>query len=907
MSTSLLLLIDAHALIHRAFHALPPLTVSRTGEMTNAVFGFANMLFKVVNETQPTHWAAAFDSPGPTFRHRRYEEYKAQRPAAPPELVSQFRRVRELCSALGIPTFETEGYEADDLIGALCRQAEDEDIETLIVTGDNDVLQLVTPQVKVYTSRGHFADTIVYDEEMVRQRYSLSPGDLADMKGLQGDPSDNIPGVPGIGQKTAARLLQEFGSIDGIYQNIAAVSRPKLRETLLAHEAQARLSHELATIDVNAPATLDLEASRRRAYDREQVMAIFRELEFHSLMKRLPPAPTDAAAAFAIEETPPPKDSYRTISTLGELEALLKRILPASSLVIDTETTSQIAMLADLVGISLSIEPDEAFYIPLGHFFGAAEAPDREAVFERLRPVLKDSAITKVAHNAKYDMMVLSRCGLEWQGPIFDTMVAAHLLNEKALGLKGLAFNRLHVDMTPITDLIGTGKKQITMAQVPIADATAYACADADITGKLRAIFEVELKERDLWRLFSEVEMPLVYVLARMEQTGVALDVALLRRLSKDMEGQMGALERAIYEAVGHAFNINSPSQLSSVLFEEQGLPPEGRTKTGYSTAAGVLERLRGVHPVIALILDYRQLSKLKSTYLDALVGLVNPTTGRVHTSYNQTGTSTGRFSSSDPNLQNIPIRTELGREVRRAFFAKGDGIGPWHFLSADYSQVDLRVLAHFSQDQRLLDAFRHDADIHTATAAEVFGASPDEVTPDMRRVAKTVNFGVIYGMSEYGLARGTDLSRKEAASFIDAYFQRYPGVRSYLDATKRLAAERGYVETLLGRRRYIPEMASPNHQVRQAGERMAINMPVQGTAADIIKVAMVRLHRAMEEQGLRSRMILQVHDELVFEVPDAELDAMKALARKIMSEAIQLSIPLKVDLKAGPNWADME
>ncbi len=897
----LLVLFDGNALVHRAFHAIQqPLIVSKTGELVSAVYGFALMLLKVLNELKPTHYAIAFDYPGPTFRHQKFEGYKAQRPGAPEELRNQFQRVRELVTAFRMPTFEAEGYEADDVIGTLCRQASEGGIDTIIVTGDTDTIQLVSDQVRVLVPRPGrpFGDTILYDEEAVRQRYGLEPFQIADLKGLKGDPSDNIPGVPGIGEKTATKLIREFGSIDGIYEHIDEVTPPKLREILRENEKLARQSKELATIVREVPVTLDLARCNIRGYDRGRVVELFRELEFVSLLGKLPQEalPPASGVAKAAER------DYRIVRTLEALDELVAELSRAKSFAIDLETTSKEAMRAELVGIALSMTPGMAYYLPIGHRVG--EQLPLGQVLERLKPVLKAPEIAKIAHNGNYDMIVLAEHGVELENLSFDTMIAAHLLGEKTLSLKALAFSRLGMEMTPISALIGSGSRQALMADVGIDSAAEYACADADMTGRLRELLEPELREKGLWSLFAQVEMPLVPVLVWMERNGVAIDADFLREMSHSLGRRMAELEAEVYNWVGHKFNINSPQQLGRVLFEELKLPRARKTKSGYSTDAAVLEGLKGTHPVVEQLLEYRQLMKVKSTYVDVLPTLINPKTGRVHTSFSQTSTATGRLSSSDPNLQNIPVRGELGRQMRRSFIA--DPSGDNFLLSADYSQIELRVLAHLSQEPLLIAAFARDEDIHASTASEVFGVAREKVTPDMRRVAKTVNFGVIYGMSDYGLEQVTELSREEAARFIYSYFEKYPRVKQYLDATKQEARERGYVQTLLGRRRYIPEINSSNAQVRSAAERMAVNMPVQGTAADIIKLAMIGLKRRMDELGLESRMILQIHDELLFEVPRGELEVMRGLVEEIMPKAMTLSVPLKVEVKIGRNWGEM-
>ena len=914
-----LVLIDGHALAYRAFHALPEDMKTSQGELTNAVYGFTSMLLNVLRDERPTHIAVTFDK-GRTFRHEIYPDYKAHRTKMPDEMRSQMERIRQVVEALGIPIFEQEGYEADDLLGALARQAEEQGVDTLIVTGDMDLLQLVDEHTRVLTSRWRFSDTVTYDLEGVQRRYGLTPAQLVDFKALVGDKSDNIPGVPGVGEKTAAKLLQQYGSLEGIYEHLSEVPT-RFRKKLEAGRDLAFLSRRLATIVRDAPVQLDLDTCRVRPFDRERVMDLFRELEFRSLVERLPKPectrPTGVphqlslfSEASAAASAAAPTADYQIVADEEALRQLVARLKEASVLTLDTETTHTDPMQAELVGVALTDAPRRGYYIPIAAPPGDAQLPP-EVVLEALAPLLGDPARPKYGHNLKYDLTVLQRAEAEIEGLAFDTMIAEWLINpaSKNLGLKNLAWTRLKQQMTPIADLIGKGKEQITMRQVPVAQVAPYACADVDMTHRLVAVLEAELKEKHLWPLFTEVEMPLVPVLAAMEMAGVRLDVALLEQMSRELAARLGELEARIQEMVGYAFNVNSTQQLSDALFRTLRLPTQGlrRTKSGhFSTAAGVLERLRGKHPVIDLILEQRELAKLKSTYVDALPRLVNPRTGRLHTSYNQTGTVTGRLSSSNPNLQNIPIRTELGREVRRAFIADPG----WKLVSADYSQVELRIMAHISGDEGLLGAFARGEDIHASTAAAILGVPLDGVTPEMRRLAKTVNFGLSYGQTAYGLAQTTGLTQAEAEDFIKTYFERFPKVREYIDRTKALATRQGYVETLLGRRRYFPELrpgSRATHNVRQAAERMAINAPIQGTAADIIKIAMIRLHRALRERGLRARMILQVHDELVVEAPEEEVATVAPLMREIMESAFELKAPLKADLKVGRNWEEME
>ncbi|MDO8491256.1 MAG: DNA polymerase I [Dehalococcoidia bacterium] len=916
-----LLLFDGNAIVHRAFHALPPLTVSKTGEIVGAVYGFASTLLKVQRELKPTHWAVAFDYPAPTFRRIQFEEYKAHRPKAPDELVAQFHRVRELVAAFSIPVFELQGYEADDVIGTLCRQATDLDVDTLIVSGDMDTMQLVSPRVKVVIPKPGraFSETVLYDEGLVRERYGVSPRQMADLKALAGDASDNIPGVRGIGEKTASRLVQQFGSIEGIYSHLEEVTPERVRELLRSGQEIALKSKELTTIVLDVPITLEMAACQVSHYDRARVVALFRELEFSTLLSKLPeqeapagaaerPAPTMFELGEAAVSVSRVQGDYQVVNTTDSLDRLVAELGAAPVFALNVVATEKSPRQAELVGIAFSTSANKAHYVPLGHRNVTLGDDNGQLpvsiVLDKLRAVLASGTGRKVAHDAKSDMTVLARHGVVLDGLTFDTMIAAHLLGEKALGLKPLAFGHLGFEAPSLADVVGTKARKTSIADLPIPQAMVYACVNVDITNRLADKLGIELGSRSLGKLFHDVEMPLIPLLFRMEQAGVALDTALLGELSQRLRERLSRLELDIYNAIGHMFNVNSSQQLSGVLFDELGLPKPRKTKGGYSTEAAILEGLRDAHPVIPLMLEYRQASKLKSTYIDALPALIDPRTGRVHTTFNQTGTVTGRLSSSDPNLQNIPIRSEEGKQVRRAFIA---GQEAWRLVSADYSQIDLRVLAHLSQDPRLVAAFSADEDVHAATASEIFGVSRADVTSEMRRVAKTVNFGVIYGMSEFGLAQGTDLSRQEAAQFISAYFEKYSGVKKYLTETKQKAAAEGYVETLLGRRRYIPEIKAGNPQIRMAAERMAINMPVQGTSADVIKVAMIELQRRMDQRGLQSRMLLQVHDELIFETPEVELEEMKALALEVMPGALPLSVPLKVSVNVGKNWGEME
>jgi DNA polymerase-1 len=919
-----IILVDGNSLIHRAFHATPPMTTSK-GELTNAVFAFARMLFRALNTLKPAYAVVAFDRRAPTFRHVEFQEYKAHRPPGPEGLYEQFGRVHELVDALSFQTCEVDGFEADDVLGTLAAQAANAGLDVVIVTGDTDALQLVTDRVRVLMPRKGMSDTMLYSVSDVVERYGLNPPQLIDFKALKGDPSDNIPGVPGIGEKTATRLLSKFGSIDGLLAHMPEVE-PKVAKSLQEAGEQLLQARRLVTIVTDAPVQLDLDHARADAYDVGRLDEFLRELEFRIPPNEMPPrraAPTKQVqmALFAGEQAPLAEVSRpvavadagsagageaQQVITSETLPALVERLRTSGEFALDVETTGVDEMRADLVGISVSAGPGHAAYVPVGHRgVGELNVPLAEAL-DALRPVLADPTVSKLGHNLKYDAVVLEQAGAPVEGISFDTMIARYLLqsNERSLGLKDVAFFELGIKMTNITELIGKGKNQLSMADVAVADVAPYACADAEISYRLAQRFDGQLREAGLWDLFSRVEMPLVPVLGRMEQAGVAIDVPFLKGMSAELGEKMAEIEQQIYALVGHQFNLNSTQQLAKVLYDELHLPTSRRGATGYSTDADTLEELRPHHQIVGLILDYRQLTKLKSTYVDALPLMINPRTGRVHTSYNQIGAATGRLSSSDPNLQNIPIRTDLGKQVRRAFVAGGpDRV----LLAVDYSQVELRILAHVTQDANLMDSFRSGKDIHRATASQILGVPLKDVSADQRRMAKTVNFGVLYGMGEYGLATQLGVSRNEARAFIEHYFAQYPTVAQYLEGTKRQAQEQGYVTTLLGRRRYIPEINTPNRVIRAQAERVAINTPIQGTAADIIKVAMVQIDRAMRERNLRSKMILQVHDELVFDALESEVDELRPLVCDLMSNAFPLSIPLDVEAKTGRNWQDME
>lgn len=932
-----LVLLDSHALIHRAYHAIPPNLTSPTGEPTNATYGFTSTLLKVLNDLKPDCIAATFDV-GHSFRREQFKEYKGTRPKLPDDLAVQLSRSRDVVAAFGIPAFGVDKYEADDLLGTLAKQAKEHEVESVIVTGDTDTFQLVNENTLIYYYVGRTGEMLLYDQDKVKERYGLDPAQMIDYKALKGDASDNIPGVPGVGEKTATKLVQTYGSVENIYEHIDSVE-PKLRDKLAAVKEQVMRGKQLVTIVTDAPVQLDLDACRVTQYDRERVVKFFREMGFRSLIDRLPGGAPHATQGELLPETEipfekpevdtTPKD-YHLVDNHSALDALVAKLNSAAEFVVDVETTDTDPMRAELVGIAIGVGHGEAYYIPLSRAGQQAEkgrgqltlegAPVDDAsrhspldtghVLEKLKPIFENQSISKFAHNVKYDAAVLAQAGVETRGIAFDTMIAANLVEPtpQSIGLKNLVFAKFGAEMTEIEALIGKGKKQISMADVDIAQISDYACADADYTFRLVDYYKPELAQHDAEKLFYDVEMPLVPVLMEIERTGVLLDLDVLSKMSADLAARMRELEKEIQVTLG-MINLASPQQLGDALLNKIKLPASKlpKTRTGQvSTAAEVLDGLRDEHPVISLILEHRELAKLKGTYVDALPALVNPKTGRVHTDYNQTGVVTGRVSSSNPNLQNIPIRTELGRQVRRAFIApRGSKL-----VGGDYSQVELRVLAHITRDPGLLEAFARGEDIHASTAARLFNVPLDKVDARMRRLGKSINFGIAYGITDYGIASRTELSIEESRELMDNYFTQYARVKEYIDNTKREAHERGYVQTLLGRRRYFPELKTTSRVhvgARNAAEREAINMPIQGSAADIIKLAMIRLHRELHAKSLRARMTLQVHDELVLECPDEEVPVVAPLVHEIMENAYPLESKLKVDVNVGANWDEMK
>jgi DNA polymerase-1 len=897
-----LVLVDGSSYLYRAFHALPPLTNS-SGEPTGAVLGVLNMLGKLVKETDPARVAVVFDAPGKTFRDELFAEYKAQRPPMPDELRSQVQPLIEAVEALGLPMLRIEGVEADDVIGTLARRAAEAEMNVVISTGDKDMSQLVGPGVSLVNT---MTDTRL-DRDGVKAKFDVYPEQIVDYLALVGDSSDNIPGVPKVGPKTAAKWLNQYGSLDEILAHQQEISG-KVGESLREHVAQLELSRKLATIECGLQLPLGPEDLRRKDPDVARLRDLYTRLELRSLLKQLPgEAPAESSAVPVPSAAAPaaqaPRD-YETVLSEEKLEQWLEQLQQAEAFSFDTETTSLDYMKAAIVGVSVCVEPGRAAYIPLAHAYpGAPDQLGRSMVLERLRPLLEDPERPKLGHHLKYDAHVLRNHGIELRGIRYDTMLESYVLNSTATrhDLDSTALRYLGIETIHYEDVAGKGAKQLTFDQVPLEQAAEYAAEDADVTLRLHRTLWPQLEQLPRLRaLYEEIEQPLVPVLLDMEHLGVLIDADMLRRQSHEIAGRLIELEREAHAAAGSSFNLDSPKQLQEILFGQLGLPVKRRTAKGQpSTAEDVLEELAADYELPRIILDYRGLAKLRSTYTEKLPAQVDTRTGRVHTSYHQAVAATGRLSSTDPNLQNIPIRTPEGRRIRQAFVAPEDHL----LLAADYSQIELRIMAHLSGDESLLRAFAEDRDIHQATAAEVFGVPLEQVGAEQRRAAKAINFGLIYGMSAFGLARQLGIERGEAQQYVDLYFARYPGVKRYMDQTRALAREQGYVETVFGRRLYLPEIGSRNSQLRQYAERSAINAPMQGTAADIIKRAMIEVHDWLRREHLPARLVMQVHDELVLEVKASAADTVERGLRARMAGAADLEVPLKVEVGRGANW----
>jgi DNA polymerase I len=882
-------LIDGSAYIYRAYHAIRGLTNSK-GLPTNAAFGFTRMLIKLIEDRSPEYVAMFFDAKGPTFRHEMYQDYKANRPPMPEDLSIQIPYIKEITHGFNIPVIEMQRFEADDLIGTYGCRAEKAGFWVVMVTGDKDFVQLVTDRSVIWDPMK--GKTI--DIKTVRADFGLEPSQMIDVMALSGDASDNIPGVPGIGPKTALSLIQTFGSIDRLYEQVHTIAKKKQHHNLVQYKEQALLSKKLVKIDIDVPLSFHPEKFRFKGPNNAKLSTLFKNLEFRQLQQTFP-EPPDLS-----------NKNYHAIFDLSALSDLIGRLGTAKQFAVDTETTSKDPMKAELVGMSFSITPGEAFYIPFGHDYPDAPLQlELQKVLRLLKPILENPDIKKIGQNIKYDWMVLKRHGINLSGVIFDTMLASYLINpsKRAHNLNQIAIDFLDHKTITYKEIAGKGGKNVSFAEIPLEKAVPYSCEDADITLAAYRVLMPLLQETGLMELYNTVELPLVPVLMNMEMTGICVDRDKLVDLSKSFEHQLEQLESMIYAVAGEEFNIKSSQQIGKILFEKLRLPVQKKTrkKTAYSTDVNVLTALAEKHELPALILRHRTLAKLKSTYTDALLDLILPETGRIHTSYNQTVTATGRLSSSDPNLQNIPVRTDEGIEIRKTFVPRKG----WILVSADYSQIELRILAHYADDEILIKAFQHDEDIHTRTATEVFQVFPSFVTPELRRQAKVINFGIIYGMSPYGLSKELGISQKMAKTFIDNYFSRYKGVKGFIDRTVNDARKTKKTSTLLGRIRLLPDIDSSNKIVREFAERTAINTPIQGTAADLIKLAMIRVDDAFRQDGLNSAMLLSVHDEIVFEVPSEELASVKRLVKETMEGIWNLKVPLKVNVASGENWAE--
>ena len=892
-----LVAIDGNSLLYRAFFAVRYLSTS-DGTPTNAVYGLTTMLLRVLDEN-PDYIVVAFDMAKPTFRHEEYEDYKAHRKPTPDDLIAQAPIARELIRAFNIPVIEVEGFEADDVIGTLVTQSRERGVASEIVTGDLDALQLVNDDVRVMTTVKGVSDIVVYDSDAVEERYGLKPSQIADFKGLKGDTSDNIPGVPGVGDKTASNLLKQYGTVENLLDHLGELPENKVKRTLVENAEQARFSKHLATIVTDVPFEFDLESYSARTPDYDVLRDLFVRLEFKTMLRRLPEVEQATGTLPAAEK--PALGACRRIGSAGELDQLIASLKQAGAFALQCHTEHNKSIRARIIGMSFSTGPDETAYAEVidpadsGPLTLGMDDNIYKVDLARLAPILSSPDTAKYCHDAKRNIAALALRGVDLRGVVFDTMLGAYLLDSSrgSYEIGDVAFELLSVELAGVT-------RKETDEEI---DPVRQLCNEAEVIYRMKPLIEDRLAADGEMSLYTDIELPLAGVLADMELTGVAVDVNQLQIMSATLEVDIRDVERRIYEMAGEEFNIGSPKQIQTVLFEKMGLVGGKKTKTGYSTSASALEELAADNPVVELILHWRELSKIKSTYADSLPKLINERTGRVHTSLNQAVTATGRLSSSDPNLQNIPVRTELGREIRKAFVASGDNV----LISADYSQIELRILAHVTGDPGLTYAFEHDEDIHRHTASTIFGCSEDDVTPEMRRRAKTVNFAVIYGMSDFSLARSLGIPYQEAHDYIETYFTRFPGVREYTNSTIELARKQSFVSTPLGRRRYIPDINAANRNVRLFAERAAVNMPIQGMAADVMKIAMVRVARDLAKERIRTRMVLQVHDELLFDVPPDEIAAVAALVRSDMENAYPMRVPIKVDVKVGKNWAEME
>jgi len=920
-----LLIIDGHALIHRSFHALPTSMTTTKGEIVNAVYGFTSFLLKAIKDLKPDMVALAMDKKGPTFRHESFKEYKATRVKAADELYEQIPRVKELATILAIPIFEIQGFEADDVIGTLTKVVKDADI--MIVTGDLDTLQLINKNTKIYTMSHGLTDSFIYDDKAVEERFGLGVEQMIDYKALRGDPSDNIPGVRGIGEKTAVELLQKFKTVKNLYKHLDDESiRPRIKELLIEHQKEAEMSYDLAKIRLDVPLKFSEAELNFGNFDLEKAVNFFRELEFKSLIPRLLQLKTTNSSVeqkITRSEDKFSRDKklfkYQMIDHEKDFKAFLKKLKLQKKFAFDIETSGLDSTLDRLIGLSFAWSEGEAYFIVINQeplnikkskdlfSWNEKEKTTNHPWLDQLKPILENEKIKKIGHNAKFDIEFLCHFGINVQGLYFDTMIAAYVLNpgNRQYSLDAVSLEKLNFEKISKDDLLGTGKTKQTYGTVDLNKLGIYACEDADCTNRLVKILEPNLKKENLAKVFSDIEMPLVECLIDMELAGIELDIKYLKNLETKVDAEIETLEKKIYKLAGMTFNIASPKQMQEVLFTKLKLSTfgVGKTKTGISTGIDELIKLKKQHPIIEQIMEYRELAKLSSTYIKNLPLLINPITKRLHTTFNQTIAATGRLSSTEPNLQNIPVKTELGRKIRHAFVAKKS----WDLISFDYSQIELRIAAHLSQDKGLLKAFKDKQDIHTATAAAINQVEIKEITKEMRRAAKAVNFGVLYGQGPHGLSQTAEIPYEEARDFIDRYFASYVGIKKYIDNTILEAQKTGYVETLFGRKRYLADINSKAVMIRKSAERMAINTPIQGTAADMIKLAMIEVHKLLKiKYQDKIKLLLQVHDELLFEIDPSIIKEAASEIKSIMERVIKLDVPIIVDVKQGKNWQEM-
>lgn len=895
-----LFIIDGHALCYRAYFAFirNPL-INSSGQNTSAIFGFARMLLKLIKEQSPDYIAVAFDPPVKSFRFKLYEEYKANRQKMPDDMRSQVEEIKTMVKTLGLPLLVYNEFEADDILGTVAEKYSSKNVEVYLVTGDKDAYQLVHDNVRIYASTKGISEYEIYNREGVINKTGLPPEKIIDYMALMGDASDNVPGIKGIGEKTALKLITEYGTLENLFDNAGSI-KGKTGELIKNGRDMAMLSRKLVTIRRDVPIELKIDDFTFNGLDPESASEYFNSLEMASIVTEF----FQVGERKPSENAEPEKKDYRIIRTERDLDIMIAEISKAGTVSVDTETDSLQPVEANLVGISFSIKEKTGWYLPvMSRGLFSDDYLDSSVSIPKVKPLFENPEIKKIGQNIKYDLLVLRRAGIELRGIAFDTMIASYLINpsERRHNMDDLAEEYLKYKTITYKELTGTGKNAVPITEVPLDRLAEYATEDADITLRLHNVLAPLLVRDELAGLFEKIEMPLMSVLADMEYTGVKIDTRHFENMKKDTAAKLFEVEKSIYTSAGQEFNINSTRELSTILFEKLGLKTVKKTKTGFSTDIQVLETLQGTHEIIDHLIRYRTLSKLQSTYIDALPKLISPVTGRLHTSYNQTVAATGRLSSSDPNLQNIPVRDDFGRQLRRGFVPERGFI----MMSADYSQIELRLAAHYSNDANMLAAFRDGIDIHNMTASSVFGVPFDQITPDMRRQAKIINFATIYGVSPYGLSQQAEISMKDAAEFIKRYFETYPGFRGYIDRTIEFAKKNGYVTTLMGRRRPVPEINSDTVFRREGAERVAINTPLQGTSADMIKIAMINISRILSDKKMKSRMIMQVHDELVFEVSEDELDAMKGIVKENMETAIPLNVPVVVEIGTGKNWEE--